>query len=549
MSEGSGPTVTVADAVVAALRTAGVDVVFGMPGVHTLPLYDALARQGAPRHVLVRHEQAAAFAADGYARTANRAGVALTTTGPGAFNTMAALGEAYADSSAVVLLAGQIRSTDIGLERGLLHEVRDQASAFESVTKRVWRPRTPRDVVADVAAALADVTRGRHRPVYVELPVDLLDRDVEDPPAARGESAPVEPDGEAVRHAGSLLHTARRPVIIAGAGVNRGAANCILLSLAERLDSPVLTSVNGLGAVASSHPLAAGTLIRRNTGARRLLSDADVVIVAGCRLDANTTDDWSIPLHNLIHVDVDPFVLGLNYRPAVSVAGSVRLALERLVDAIPPRESGSDGSARAAVARRDLVESLGVTTPPELRAMREIRQFVPPETILSMDACQMSGWASTFWPVERPAGLLFPFGSATLGFALPAAIGAALADPRAPVIAMAGDGGLLFCVAELATVVEQKLGIVTVVFNNRALGSIRDEQVGRYGRTLGSEWQTPDFVLLARAFGMEARRIDALEDLPRAVSRAIDLSRPMLLEVSAAHRSPWSYLPSGAPVQ
>lgn len=528
-----------ADSVVLALNDANVEVVFGMPGVHTLALYEALARTASPRHVLVRHEQAAAFAADGYGRITGRPGVCLATTGPGAFNMIAALGEAYNDSSPVVALVGQIPVSGIGRDAGMLHEVRDQGKAFEPVTKAVWRPRDAQSMAIAVAEALHAASSGRPRPVYVEMPFDLLEGPGVTPPIISPSASGLDP--ESLEKAATFLSAASHPVILAGGGVNRSAAYKELAAIAEALDAPVVMSVNGLGAMPSSHALAAGTLTRHNAGARKLVTDADALMVIGCRLDANTTSDWTLSLPPFLHVDVDDHVVGLNYEAALEIIADAKEALaglHALIAQDAPRMA--DGRRRARVVREGLVASLG-RRPAELAFMQDLRAAVPEETVLAMDATQMSGWASAFWPVYRPAALLFPFGSATLGFALPAAVGAAIASPESPVIAMLGDSGLLFSVAELATVCEQGLPLTTVVFNNRALGSIRDAQAEAYGRSFASEWETPDFVDLAHAFRMSAERVDDLSLLSTAIAKSVRARRPHLIEVVAPFRSPWSY--------
>ena len=347
------------EAVVRSLEAHGVDTVFGIPGTHNLGIYDALREMGNIRHILARHEQGAAFMADGYARASGEVGVCLSTTGPAALNTLASLGTAYSDSSPVLCIASQIPAEGIGLGKGYLHECEDQLGSFAPVTK--WRAR------ADTVASIPDVMReafaqmqsGRPRPVAVEIPCDTLDEsdDIAIPaPAAVDRLAP---DPEQVERAARLLRAARRPVIWAGGGVIGSGAGTELQALAERLQAPVFTTVLGKGAVADDHPLAAGATIL-HPYARAFLAEFDVMLAVGTRFTEEESDRWGLRLpESLIHIEIDPEEIDRNYPATVGVLGDARAAL-KLINAQLQEERKPDNAAGFALSgrhRRSLSEA------------------------------------------------------------------------------------------------------------------------------------------------------------------------------------------------
>jgi acetolactate synthase-1/2/3 large subunit len=545
-------TPSAAEAIVRVLVAHGVTTVFGIPGLHTIDLYDALAGCREIRHVVTRHEQGAGFAADGYARVGDRPGVCIGTTGPGAFNALAALAEGWADSSPVLLLAGQIDADLIGHGRGVLHETGDQAAVFEQVTKFVARPRSPEALVAAVHEALAAMKSGRPRPAYVEMPTDLLGRRVavaERPwLEAFPTTAPALPDPQAVERAARVLRAARRPLILAGGGVVRARATAELTRVAESLAAPVLVTVPGNGAVPADHPLFAGTIVPSQVAARRLLEEADAVLVAGSRLDAQSTGRWQIPLRSLVHLDIDAEVIGRSYPVAVALIGHARVGLAALADGLGTdqsaepgrRGSGADwGAAAAGQARLALIASVPGDRVAMVGVMDELRAALPRETIITHDAATLNAWTAFFWPTYEPGAFLFPWGSATLGFALPAAIGAALAAPDRPVLATCGDGGFLFTATELATAATYGLDVTVLVHNNSGFESIANAQRARFGRSAATELRNPDLVAFARSFGVSAWRVDRIEALPAAVARAVASPGPAVVELNAPLRPPW----------
>src|SRR5215467_12664161 len=319
--------------VVAALEAHGVDVVFGMPGVHNLALYDAFLDAPSIRHVVVRHEQGAAFAADGYARATGRPGVAITTAGPGATNALTAIGEAWSDSSPVVLIASHVESPFVEQERGFGHELRGQLDLFRTATRFQARPTAIGDVAPDIARAFAQAQRGRPRPVLVQIPQDVLNdtSEVEAPSAPIYEPPPAA-DTALVRTAARMLANAKRPAIYAGAGVHRAGAHAEVQHLAERLEAPVFTTAPGKGAMPEDHPLAIGNRWTGEPELTDLLAKSDVLLAVGTRFGAQDTSQWQLGLPEyVIQIDVDADELSRNVPVELAIEGDARIVLAQLL--------------------------------------------------------------------------------------------------------------------------------------------------------------------------------------------------------------------------
>ena len=536
---------TVGEAVAATLAAHGVTDLFGIPGVHTLALYDGLVRQPELRHIVTRHEQGAAFAADGYARVSGRPGVASVTTGPGAFNALTAIAEAWADSSRVLLLAGQVATHEMGRRTGVLHETPDQSAAFRAVTAYTGRPRSDAEVPAAVSEAFSAMSAARPQPAYVELPNDLLRAELPGfAPVVHAATPPVVPAAEDVRRAAAILRTARRPLILLGAGVTVSRGGDELRRLAERLGAPVLPTGPAMGTLPDDHPLCGDFVSGANPAHAALFAEADVVLAAGAHLGFNSTAYWTVPLTRLIHLNIEADVIGRSYPAEVGLVGDAKAGLTALLDELGAGAPASDpdwGPARAARARREL----RATFRPEVeridRAMLEARTALPRESVVSHDAAGFNFWSAYAWPAYRPAGSLWPWGSATLGFALPTAIWAAIAlGGTMPVMAACGDGGFLFTAMELATAVMQSLPVIVLVHNDHGFRSIGYHQTRDHGgRLIGTDLVNPDLVAFARSFGAHAERLEDIAGLPAAVRRAVATQGPAVIEISDPLGRPW----------
>jgi thiamine pyrophosphate-dependent acetolactate synthase large subunit-like protein len=527
--------------VVEALRAEGVRHVFGIPGIHNLAIYDALLRQSAVTHVLARHEAGAGFMADGYARASGEPGVVLVTTGPGATNALTPLVEAYAGSQPVLLLMSDIPAALIGQGVGALHEVPNQIDCFRPVCRWAETLGAGRDIPGAVQGAFHLFRTGRPGPVALSIPTDLLAA----PVAAR--LAPPDADRRPpcdvglVAEAAAALATARRPLLVAGGGVVAAGAGAELQAVAERLGAPVVTSVMGRGAIPETHPQWVAVL--PNGGATRpLFEAADVVLAVGCRFAHRSTRGLLLnlslrPDQRLVHLDLDATVLGKLYQPALGLVGDARDGLAGILAALGPGAPRAEWDAGRLAALRAARSPR--YTPAIERALRILRERLAPDAIVVSDQTGINYWMEWHFPVLAARTFLYPVGSATLGYGVPAAIGARLAQPTRQVVAVVGDGGFLYSVNELATAVKYGLPVVFLVVNDDRYGAIKYLQERLFGRWGETDLANPDFPALARAFGAHGERVAGLDGLGGALEAALARSGPSVLELPLTVDPPW----------
>jgi acetolactate synthase-1/2/3 large subunit len=535
-------SLTGGQAVVATLEAHGVDVVFGMPGVHNLALYDALYDTPGIRHVLVRHEQGAAFAADGYARATGRPGVAITTAGPGASNTLTAIAEAWSDSSPVVLIASHVESAFVEQERGFGHELRGQLDLFRTATRFRAMPTAVGDIAPNIGEAFAQAQRGRPRPTLVQIPQDVLnaESEVEIPPAT-AYAPPRETDTALVRTAARMLSQAQRPAIYAGAGVHRAGAHVEVRQLAERLDAPVFTTAPGKGAVPEDHPLAIGNRWTGEPELTRVLAESDVLLAVGTRFGAQDTSQWQLALpETVIQIDADADELSRNVPAEVALEGDARTVLAQLLRELD--DNGANGRhsrpSQLAELRQRLDTAAMERWPEPLRFLADLRAGLDRDAIVFCDSL-IQYWAARHFPVYAPRAFHLPWTFGTLGSSLPMAIGAKVAFPDRQVVTLCGDGALMFTLSELATAVQAQANIVIVVCNDAGFGAMRMHQRRRFGRFIASDLATPDFAAVAEAFGATGMRLRSPAELGPALQTARSESRPVLIDVPLALDLPW----------
>jgi acetolactate synthase-1/2/3 large subunit len=527
--------------VVEVLRAEGVRHVFGIPGVHNLAIYDALIRQSAITHVLARHEQGAAFMADGYARASGRPGVVVVTTGPGATNALTPLAEAYQGSIPVVVIMSDVATGLVGRDLGALHEVPNQIECFRPVCRMAEALTAGAEIAPTLAGAFALLRAGRPGPIAISIPNDLLTGDVEGvpPPAGAGRRPPCHV--REIERAAGLLAAARRPLVIAGGGVVAAGAEAELAALARRLGAPVVTTVMGRGALSEEDPLWLGVLPNSRT-TEEPLGAADVVLAVGCRFAVRSTQGLLLnlrfrPEQTLIHLDLDPTVIGRVYAPTLGIVGDARDGLARLVEALG-RGTPADDWDRARLAA--LREARSPRYGPETAALVDgLRRALPREAIVVSDQTGVNYWMEWHFPVLAPRTFLYPVGSATLGYGLPAALGAQLACPGRPVVAVVGDGGLMFAVGELATAVKYRLPVVILVVNDDRYGAIKWLQERMFKQWGEADLTNPDFPALAHAFGCRGERVAAPDAVGGALARALDADGPTVLELRLTVDPPW----------
>jgi acetolactate synthase-1/2/3 large subunit len=536
--QGRRPRVTGAELLVTQLRRHGVDVVFGLPGVQLYALMAALREEPEIRFVTTRHEQATSYMADGYARAGGRLGVAVVVPGPGLLNAAAGLSTAYSASSPVLVVTGQIPRALLGREVGVLHEIVDQLDAIAPVTK--WRQRIlDADAVpAAIAQAVLEATSGRPRPVVVDLPPETLAEDADVEPFAVPELERLVPDAARLDEAAGLLADAAETIVYAGGGVHASGANDVLLELAELLQAPVITSPEGKGAISDRNPLSLGAALWSAGPVRERLEAAEVVLAVGTRFASGTsfapgTSSVAVTKRAdqlVVQIDIDEAELGRNHENTFSLHGDARATIERLLERL--RAGTTPRPSRRAELEAVRAEVASVAThEPQSSILRSLRRNLPDDAIVVVDMNRVGYYAHSFWPVYEPRTYLTSSYSGNLGFAYPAALGAKVANPDAPVVALVGDGGFLYNAQELATAVQFGINVVAVVFNDNAYGNVMQDLDESWGGSYGSQLQNPDLVKLGESYGALALRAAAPEDVGELVRRAIDSRRPALIDV------------------
>lgn len=521
--DGSAPApLTAGQALVRLLAAHGVEVVFGMPGVHTLELYRGLPGSGL-RHVSCRHEQGAAFMADGYARVTGEPGVCFLITGPGLTNAITPIAGAFADSVPMLVISSDVATAHRGRGQGFLHDSPDQRAITASITGASLVAQTPEDIPELLARAFAEFRGGRPRPVHIAVPLDVLaapiahDWTAEVAVCPAPGPAPTASIDEAVR----LLAQAERPVVIAGGGA-RGCGDRID-AVARSLEAPVFTTVAARDLVDPDRPLWAGSTLCTPAG-WDAIAEADVVLAVGTELAE--TDAWRarLPIDgDLVRVDVDPAKMNDHYPCTVALCGDAGATLAELSARLPSRARSSNGWGveRVEALHRRIDADLGPRERLHARVLRAVADLLPPGAFVAADMTQIAYTANYLFPPGRARHWLHPTGYGTLGYALPAAIGARVARPQRPGLVLVGDGGLLMCVQELATAVEEPgAPLVVLLWNNGALGQILEDMVDRGIEPLGVTPKNPDFQLLVRAFGCRAERPSDLVALRAALTAA-----------------------------
>jgi 5-guanidino-2-oxopentanoate decarboxylase len=516
-----------------------IDTVFGIPGVHNLELYRGLAATPI-RHVLVRHEQGAGFAADGFARLSGRPAAAFVISGPGVTNIMTAVAQSYSDSVPLLVVAAAPVSASFTKQWGVLHELYDQAALAAGVFGIARSARSAEDVREHLRLCLASFRTGRPRPAYLEIPLDVLAQTTA-LEARRFEDTPLLPHASAdqIGAAVRLLSQAARPLVIAGGGARRAAAE--LRRLVETLDCPLVTTAAGKGVLAETHPANFGASLPYRP-IQRLISDADVVLAVGTELgETDVYFTTKLPIGGLlIRVDVDPVKLSDQYAADVCVWSDARSALHAINQALAGRAQEAATVAGwctalggAAKFHSEIESGLDANARAQWNALRAIKAALPWDGVVFSDMTQIAYFGNYAYPVEHPGQWFHPSGYGTLGFALPAALGAKISSPARAIIALAGDFGLQFTVTELMTAVEAGLSLPIVVWNNSALGQIRDDMVAAHIPEIGVIARNPDFVALSKACGAEGYRVHDPAALTEAIRTALCHAGPTLIEVVA----------------
>jgi acetolactate synthase-1/2/3 large subunit len=516
------------------LVDAGVEVLFGYPGGAIMPFYDALHGADGLRHILVRHEQAAAHAADGYARAGHRIGVCVATSGPGATNLVTGLATAHMDGSPVLAITGQVGRPMLG--RDAFQET-DVVGVTMPVTKHNVLVRDVEELADDVRDAMAIAIEGRPGPVLVDVPKDVQNQKAHyQVPGVRGQGdvpRHLTPDTWPVEQVAQLIASAQRPLLMIGHGVIVSNAYDEVRQLAERTGMPVITTLLGISAFPQAHELHLGMPgMHGEVHVNKAIQAADLIIGVGMRFDDRVTGNTATfaPCAKIVHVDIDAAAIGRNVPVAVGIVGDARQVVERLLTVVAPRECLAWRKEIAALARhRDEAFTGGLSPEVILSALADVTSGRC--TIVS-DVGQHQMWVAQRYPFQRPNTHITSGGLGAMGFAVPAAMGVHLARPDEPVWAISGDGGFQMNMAEIATMVQERLEVKLAIFNNGYLGMVRQWQQffhgGRYSNT--PIW-SPDYVKLAEAYGIPGWRVKQAGEVTDALRQANETPGPTLVEL------------------
>jgi acetolactate synthase I/II/III large subunit len=520
--------------VVETLEALGAEVAFGLPGVHALAIWEAL-RTSEVRDVPFRTELNAGFAADGYARVTGRPAPLVLSTGPGALISLAALMEAASSHVPVVAIASQIPSELIGTGRGYLHELRDQRASFEPVVKLAARTERHEHIPELLAEAWRVALTPPSGPVFVEIPVDLLTGETDVAPVQDLDSTSPHvplPSEAALAEASRILNQAENPLLWAGGGVQRSGAWAELAQLAERLRAPVATTFMGKGVLPEGHPLAIGSACYEN-GLRELVEASDAVLAVGTELGAEITFDYALRFSGrLVQIDAAAERIGATY-PALGLVGDAKAVLAALLPRVHERPADGRTEARVAELRARIdrgVQAQGREL--ELGLLRTIREALPREAVHAWDMTILAYCASAHFPALTPRRFLYPLGSGTLGYAWPAVLGAKLALPESPALAVVGDGGIHYGLTELTSARQYDIAAKLLLVDDGGYGVLREYQRDAYGETHAVELVQPDFPAAVEAFGVPVRETSP-ESLAADLAWAFETDGPAVLVLKA----------------
>jgi acetolactate synthase-1/2/3 large subunit len=535
------PEMTGSEAVWECLKAEGVKHVFGIPGGAIISTYDALYAKPEITHILTRHEQAAAHAADGYARASGRPGVCMTTSGPGATNLVTGILNAYMDSSPVVAISGQVPTSAIGADA---FQEADMLSIMLPIAKHNFIVHSIEELPQTFRLAFKIVTTGRPGPVHIDLPknVQLSKANLTIPAEVDyGRELKLEPTPAEVARAVELLVHARQPIIYAGGGVVWSNASQELVELAELLQAPVTTSLLGKGIIPEDHPLALGMLgMHGRMVANLAVTESDILFAVGVRFSDRATGDVRhfAPRARIIHVDIDRVEIGKNVKVEHAIVADAKHALRAIISGLREhvkRGRTSEWLGRLSRLREELAPRMDYDETPTKpqRVIKEIMSVLGDDAIITTEVGQCQMWAAHFYQVKRPRHFISSGGLGTMGFGFPAAMGAKVARPEKIVVNIAGDGSFLMNSQELATVVENKINVISCIFNNRYLGMVKQWQDLFFGkrRSQTNLGKVPDFAKLAEAYGAWGDRASKPSEIAPKLREAIESGKPAVLDI------------------
>ncbi len=537
-----------AKALIESLERQKVDVIFGILGGALLPIYDALCDNTKIRHILSRHEQGAAHAAEGYARASGRAGVCMATSGPGATNLVTGIANAYMDSSPIIALTGQVPSKGVNTSYMIGRDAFQEADIIgitTPITKQNYQVRNASEIPKIVNTAFYIATTGRPGPVLIDLPknvqAETADMEFTNKIDARGYNVITDPDLAQISRAVELLTKAEEPIILAGGGVITSNASDELMQISDLLMAPVATTFMGKGAFPEVHPMSIGSIgMHGNPAANRLISEADVLLAVGTRFSdrATANTDTFCPNAKKIHIDVDAAEIGKNIDVDVPIVGDAKKSLRILHATLLKNLQKKKGTAwtKRVKETKEKLSPLIKDMPKDLvpkTLLSELRKLLPEDAIVTTEVGQNQMWAALYFQALKPRTFISSGGLGTMGFGFPAALGAKVACPNRAVVDIAGDGSFRMTEQELASSVEEKIPVTVIVLNNSVLGMVAQWQRALYNKrymavNLG---KSPDFVKLAEAYGARGFRVGSVAEFQKAVKAALKSEVTTVIDV------------------
>jgi len=531
-----------AEALVELLVREETKVIFGLPGVQIMDALDSIYRDKSIRWISTRHEQTAAYMAFGYAMTTGKIGVAMVLPGPGALNTAAAIGTAYAASAPVLLISGQIESQHIGFHRGVLHELDEQIDIFRYLTKYCSRATRAEDIPDILCHALRQLKTQRPQPTEIEVPYDLWSKRGEMTFTSTERLEPIPPEPEDIKKVVKTMVSAQHPIILAGRGAVKAGVTKEITQLAERLRAPVVMTPEGQGLIPYDHPFYGGNF---TLWLNPFFKEADAILVVGSRLRASGSTQLELKYEQkVIQVDCDAGELGKNHRIETGISADAGLTLKALSQTLGKKTESRWQEAEITRLRDGLKRKLEKAGPLQMSIINIIHEVLGDDSIIVPDVTIIGHWCDIAYPVNRIRSYVDSSYFGTLGFAFPTALGAKVANPDRAVVAICGDGGFSYASAELATAVQEKINVVTLIFTDNAYGTVSGIQRRQFGgRYIGDKLHNPDYVKFAEAFGAIGIRVEKREELGKKLGEALKADRPVLIEIPVPQmETPWDSL-------